>query len=397
MMAAVEIVKDADGFEALRDEWSELSKRSATNEPTLDRTWVLAWWRVFGSLGGRRLRILTIRERGRLIGLVPLLSRTHWYRPGLPYRRLELLCSGEPQEDEICSDYIGILADEGAEATVARAFVDALCDRGLLGDWDELVMPSMAGDSRMPELLAAELRRHGIDARAETTNHAPYIPLPTSFEAYLDALPSSRRYWLSRSMREVEKLGKVELRCAKTREELAHGRKLLESLHGERWAEKGNEGGVFGSPRFRAFHDEVMPQLFDRGALDLLWLVVDEEPIAALYNIVWNGKTYFYQSGRRLDVPKNVRPGIAIHALAIRRAIELGHREYDFLAGESQYKVKLALDRRPLVRLRAVRSSVRERARIISAEALQQVASLRNELRARVTKSIAEPRPTDDS
>lgn len=386
MMPTVEIVKDARAFAELRPAWSELGERSATSEPTLDPAWMWAWWRVFGPLGGRRLRLVAVREGERLIGLVPLLLRTHWYLPGLPYRRLELLGSGEPQEDEICSDYIGLLAEDGAEAKVVRAFARALRERGLLGDWDELVMPSMAGDNPMPELLAAELRRDGIEAIVETTNKAPYIRLPKTYEAYLEALPSSRRYWLSRSVRDVEKLGKVELRRAESREELERSRKVLESLHGERWSEQGSEGGVFGSPRFRAFHDEVMPKLFDRGALDLLCLFVNDEPIAALYNIVWNGKTHFYQSGRRVDLPSGIRPGIAIHALAIRRAIERGHHEYDFLAGESQYKLKLALDRRPLVRLRAVRSSVRERARLLSAQALRQVASLRNEIRERVAK-----------
>lgn len=390
MMPDIEIVKDMAGFEGLRPAWSELLERSATKEPTLDHGWMLAWWRVFGPLGGRRLRIVAVRDRERLVGVVPLLLRTHWYLPGLPYRRLELLGSGEPQEDEICSDYIGIVAEKGAEAAVVRAFTRALFDRSLFDDWDELVMPSMAGEGRVPALLREALRDRGIETVIETTNQCPYIPLPKSFDAYLNALSSSRRSWLNRTLRDVEKLGKVEFACARTREQLAQGRKILESLHRERWSENGNGAGVFGSPRFCAFHDEVMPMLFDRGALDLLWLAVDGEPIAALYNIAWNGKTYFYQSGRRLDVPKNVRPGIAIHALAIKRAIELGHSEYDFLAGESQYKLKLALERRPLVRLRAVRSSVRERARRLSSEALRHVASLRNELRARIASKGAD-------
>ena len=390
MMPAIDIVKDVAGFEALRPAWSDLLQRSATKEPTLDPAWMLAWWRVFGPLGGRRLRIVTVHEGARLVGIAPLLLRTHWYLPGLPYRRLELLGSGEPQEDEICSDYIGIVAEKGAERAVVGALVRALFDRGAFDEWDELVMPSMAGDGVIPALLAEALRERGVETALETTNHCPYIPLPKSFDAYLSALSSSRRSWLNRTLRDVEKLGSVELRCAKTRDELARGRKILESLHAERWSEGGDGGGVFGSRRFCAFHDEVMPVLFDRGALDLLWLEVNGEPIAALYNIVWNQKTYFYQSGRRLEVPKNVRPGIAIHALAIKRAIELGHGEYDFLAGESQYKLKLALDRRPLVRLRAVLSAVRETARRISSEALRHVASLRNELRARIASRIAD-------
>ena len=45
----------------------------------------------------------------------------------------------------------------------------------------------------------------------------------------------------------------------------------------------------------------------------------DGAPIAALYNFIWEGKVSFYQSGRKVDVPKNIRPGIVIHAYAILR------------------------------------------------------------------------------
>ena len=107
-----------------------------------------------------------------------------------------------------------------------------------------------------------------------------------------------------------------------------------------------------------------MPQLLDGvdGQLDLLWLTVKGEPIAAAYNIVFRGKVYFYQSGRKLDLPKQVKPGISIHAFAIERSITLGHREYDFLNGASQYKLKLATATRPLVTLRAIAPSLRARA-----------------------------------
>jgi CelD/BcsL family acetyltransferase involved in cellulose biosynthesis len=56
-----------------------------------------------------------------------------------------------------------------------------------------------------------------------------------------------------------------------------------------------------------------------------------------------------------MDLPKELRPGVVLHALAIRRSIELGRREYDFLAGGSRYKQDLALAVRPLCTVRLVR------------------------------------------
>jgi len=70
-----------------------------------------------------------------------------------------------------------------------------------------------------------------------------------------------------------------------------------------------------------------------------------------------------YQSGRKPDTPRDVRPGIVLHALAIRAAIEAGYQEYDFLGGEAQYKAQLSLARRPLVQVRAVRPSLVEAGR----------------------------------
>ena len=76
--------------------------------------------------------------------------------------------------------------------------------------------------------------------------------------------------------------------------------------------------------------------------------------------MVWNDKIHFYQSGRRVDLPAKIKPGIVAHAFAIRAAIEGGLREYDFLGGASRYKTELALATRPLVSLRAARKTLRE-------------------------------------
>ena len=106
-----------------------------------------------------------------------------------------------------------------------------------------------------------------------------------------------------------------------------------------------------------------MPAFLKAGALQLLWLTVRDEPIAAIYNILWNGKVYFYQSGRKIDLPSKIRPGLVMQAYALRRAIEAGRREYDFLGGAARYKLQLALASRPLVQFRAVRRALREQAR----------------------------------
>jgi CelD/BcsL family acetyltransferase involved in cellulose biosynthesis len=357
------IVRSSAELAAYETAWWGLLERSEANEPTLTPIWLGTWWRVFGRHGGRRLRVLLVFDADDLIGLVPLQRRRHWYRRGLPFRRLELLGSGEAEADEILSEYLGVVAERGREAEVVWQLTRALAERRL-GNWDEVVFANMRGESRGAAMLIEGLERAGLPAQATVTADCPYISLPTSWADYLAALPASNRQFVKRSAARFEDWarGDAEVHQVRTPAELEQGSAVLRALHGERWSAAGRRG-AFASRRFRAFHDEVMRALLAAGALELSWLSVRGEPVAALYNVSWNGKVYFYQSGRKLDVPTSVRPGIVAHAFAIRRAIEAGRLEYDFLGGASQYKRKLATAARPLLSVRAVRSPVLEHAR----------------------------------
>ncbi|WP_170319343.1 GNAT family N-acetyltransferase [Polyangium spumosum] len=388
------VVSDIADLEAMRGEWEALLERSDGDEPMLSPLWILAWWRVFGGTDGRCLRALRITGEGRLVGLLPLVARRVWHR-GVPFRRLEVLPSGEDEADEIVSEYIGLVAERGAEEVVAEAAARAL-EGGLAGAWDEVVLPAMDGSKRAPFALADALGRRGWMVTLTERGRSPYVTLPRSFEAYLAALPSSRRYLVRRSIRDLEGFARGDLvfSVARTPEELASARDTLVSLHEARW-QKDERTGVFVSSKFRAFHDAVMPALLERGALELSVLRAGGEPIAALYNLVWNDKVYFYQSGRRADLPAKLRPGIVAHAMAIRMAIESGRREYDFLGGDVRYKLDLALASRPIVEIRAARRTLRETLRDHAERAAREIARLRGEpaSQRRPAEAFAEEEP----
>jgi CelD/BcsL family acetyltransferase involved in cellulose biosynthesis len=219
------------------------------------------------------------------------------------------------------------------------------------------------GDGAMPNLLTESCREAGLDAELESTTEAPYVPLPASWEAYLAALDRKDRYLVQRTLRDFDAWAGADaaFHRATNTAELEQGKAVLLALHHERWG--GTGGGTFRSPLFLAFHDRVMGRLLDAGALELLWLTVRGEPVAAVYNFRWDGKVHFYQCGRKMDVPRNVRPGGVLLYHAIRSAIEAGMREFDFLGGAAVYKSQLALATRPLLRLRVARRCAVERLR----------------------------------
>jgi CelD/BcsL family acetyltransferase involved in cellulose biosynthesis len=376
----LEIITDADRLAEQTEAWWSLLGRSASPSPSLTPIWLLSWWSVFGCEGGRKLRAVVLRDGRRWVGFWPLLSRRVWHRPGLPFRRLEPMGSGEPEADEICSDYLGVVAERGEERRVCQRLAAVACS-GALGAWDELSMPALSGEGLTPSLLCSELYARGIEVTCKPSGESPYIPLPASWDGYLAALSSERRYLVRRSLRDFERWAGDDARLeqASTPADLKRGYAILRALHEQRWSEK-DQRGVFESSRFRAFHERVLPELLARGQLELLWLSVREEPIAAVYNIVFDDNVYFYQSGRKLDVPKRIRPGLVLHAYAIRRAIAAGRKTYDFLAGGSRYKKELALATRPLVELRAARPGALESARRFAELGLQRLRDWRTAL-----------------
>lgn len=355
LSSSVVVVSDFAEAERLRPQWEALLDRSNRKEITQSPDWLLTWWRVYGGLQGRRLRLGLFHQDGRLIGLAPLLRRWHWYGGGLPFRRLELLASGEPDEHGIFSNHLAILAETGFEEAVADRLASAVVG-GAFGSWDEVVLPMMSGDTPLPDLLADAFRTAGASVEKTETAFAPYTPLPASWEAYLQGLSKHKRRTVQRSLKALEAWsdGTLRLERATTSEDLEKGKAILVRLHQTRWAGDG-QAGVFRSPLFVQFHDLLMRRLLERGELELLWLCARDEPIAAVYGMIWGGKVSIYQTGRRLDVPESLRPGFALMALAIRRAIEAGLQEFDLLAEDMRYKRQLAPMARPLVRLRAVR------------------------------------------
>lgn len=378
------LVTDPAEAERLRPAWTDLLGRSDRPDLSTSPDWMLIWWGVYGPTQGRRLRLALFHDAGRLVGLAPLLRRTHWHRGVLPFRRLEFLASGEREGHGICSNHLNVIAERGAEEAVARALAAAV-KAGTLGPWDELVLPMMDGDGPMPALLTAAFRDAGLIAETVETARAPYIPLPATWDDYLKGLSCTHRRQVTRSLRAFDQWagGEASLERATDLAGLEKGKRILRELHHARW-EGGGQSGVFWSPLFLEFHDTIMAYLLGRGALELTWLTVRGEPVAALYGMTWGDKAIAYQTGRRPDAPAAVRPGGVILAYAIRAAVEAGRREFDLLADEVPYKMQLAPAARPLVRVRVVRPGWRESARRLMERGVEAARPLRRAMKVKI-------------
>lgn len=382
---SLHVVRDFDALQALAPAWEALLRASASDEPMLGPDWLLTWWRVYGAASGRQLAVGLFRDGDRLVGLAPLCRRLHWHSPGIPMRRLEFLGADVSEGDGVCSEYLNVIARAGDEPRVAGAFAAAVL-RGDFGGWGEVVLDVLDGSGPMPGLLVEAFAALGTPTTQEVTTESPYLTLPASWDEYLRGmLNKHKRRNVTSALREFEAWAGSDWQIERvtSADELPRGQAILHELHNQRWQGEGGDG-AFARPRFAAFHDDYMRRLLDRGELGLLWLSVRGQPIAAHYQIVANGKVYYYQCGRRLDVPPRVRPGVVLLALALQEAIARGLREFDFLGGPARYKMQLTTTTRPLVRLRIARNGPTEWLRRGAEAARACVRAVRQRLTRRV-------------
>jgi CelD/BcsL family acetyltransferase involved in cellulose biosynthesis len=376
-----QLIRDIEQLRALAPDWQRLLDDSASAEPMRAPAWLLTWWDVYAANTDRALRVGVFREGDRLIGLAPLCLRRAWHR-WLPFTRLEFLGADMDEQDGVCSEYLGLIARAGYEEILAKQFVQEIA-RGSFAAWHEVVLSALDGEDAMTRMLEAEFRSTGDTVERQTMTTAPYLALPSSWDEYLKGLASKKRY-IIRSLRDFETWAGTDwsIEDARTPGELPRGLAILRTLHNERWQADEHSAGAFAAPRFSAFQDAYMPRLLAEGKLDLFWLTVRGEPIAAHYQILANRKVYFYQCGRSMQVPANLRIGIVMFAQAIQRAIRAGLREYDFLGGPAQYKLQLTRTVRPIVSLRIAQPGIRESLRHGTEHAIDWARSARNRYRA---------------
>jgi CelD/BcsL family acetyltransferase involved in cellulose biosynthesis len=160
------------------------------------------------------------------------------------------------------------------------------------------------------------------------------LDLPDTYEAYLKTLSKSLRYDVKRMDKEVFSTGRA---CVQEigPDDLNQGLTWLFEAHRKRWRKRGLPGAFFG--KTERFHREWAAQASRNGWLWLSVLMLDAQPIGAIYAMTL-GKTCFYYQAGFDPANSSISPGTLLVAHTVRRAIEHGKSQFDFLRGDEPYK-----------------------------------------------------------
>ena len=334
--------------------WQSLETSDPASSFFLGTQWIDCWLSTFGP--SLEPAILTFHNStGDAVGAALLVRREAPL--GLGITTWHLGAAGENVDDEVVSEYSGPLCRPGQERSVAEALAAYLRS----GSWDQI----SARYLRAGESTAALLEADFGDARLEAKDENDYfvdLRALDSLDAYLQQLSRNTRDQVRRSIRLYEARGPLAVSAAAGREESLAYLDQLAELHQASWTGRG-QPGAFASSRFTAFHRGLIDRCWATSGVQLLRVTCGDQVMAVLYYFFHQGRVLFYQSGLAYEADNRLKPGLVAHALAVDYCRQQGWVEYDFLAGDSQYKRSLSTGHRLQFSVLARRQNLKQAAR----------------------------------
>jgi CelD/BcsL family acetyltransferase involved in cellulose biosynthesis len=334
---AVEALPDIARLETV---WKELETR-ATHSFYLSWLWIGTWLRHLP--GGAQPHVLVARMSGSIVGLAIICRRRAWSFGRHARARWVLNETGDVRFDRLFIEYNDILAERSLADATRVACVEALAHH--LRHSDQLVLSGIDPDF---ELAACRIAgRAGLLTEVKAEDTARWIDFAKVREKggnYRATLGRNTRQAVSRAMRLYAERGPIAFRTVEVTSEALAAFDLLAELHQARWGRR----GAFANPSFRRFHEELIAHGVPTGAVRISRTLAGDQTIGVLYNFVHDGRVYNYQSGFLYERDGRLKPGLISHVLAIEDSIGRGECGYDFLAGFSGHKSRLANAEHPM-------------------------------------------------
>lgn len=317
---------------AIGPQWNALDQQSSKQCPFSNHEFALMWWQHFGTELCRPFVILVYQDKA-LIGIAPLYVRRRWPLVGMP--TLYFIGQGEAEEDEVCAEYLDIIALASNEGVVARAVTKALIETKA---WTRFLVKDMLSDSIFSRKVIPAMVPHCGGIHLDENGLRYRVSLPASWDLYLAGLKQNHRRKISLARRRLAEQENVHFREIADKSDLEEGMKVLADLHGKRWSQMGMRGS-FSSQRFLSFHLDWARVLLEEGRLRLLTLYIDDEPVASIYLIENSPSAFYYQSGADTLKWARLSPGRLLLSWAIEGAIGKQLSWFDFMrGGDGSYK-----------------------------------------------------------
>ncbi len=329
------IIQGAAAFTELSSEWDQLAAQGITNTPFQTLAYQQAWWQHLQPADAC-LYVLVVRDdSGVLTAVAPLYltadGTVHF--------------NGCVEE----TDYLDLIVrPENAEMAWTAVF-NCLCSAEF-PTWHSLDFCNIPADSPTRTILPQLTANYTLKLNESIHEVCPVIQLPASFDAYLQELDSKQRREVSRKLRRA-KGSEAELKIIGPEDNIDAAVEAFLDLLQKSSFEKRD----WLNPGRRAVFLDTAKAAQQAGTLQLLFIEIEGQKAAALFNFDYNGRIWVYNSGLDPNAFGSLSLGVVITALAIENAIENGRSEFDFLRGDETYKYRFGAKDTNVYRLQITR------------------------------------------
>lgn len=319
----VAVVREESAFSKLGPEWNELLSNSTSDTIFLRWEWLHTWWKVYGG-GGKELFIITIRRDNLLLGIAPLYSSRHC----LFFHKLQFLGT-----NLVCSDYLDFILRKEEEPEVIHELVRHLQQQQ--EEWDLLELTDLPSLSPQGNRLTTLFRQYPITQQKRYTI-CPYIDLTQSWQGINDSFSPLLQNNLKRKLKKLTQVTRPRFIQINKDENFREPFEQFLTINKLRLKEK-NLNSPFLDTQFLSFHRQILEMFFPQGMASICFLQIDGINIAGIYQLTYNRRQHYYQSGFIPDW-QQISPGTLLLHYCIKQAHDQGMVEFDFLQGDEGYK-----------------------------------------------------------
>lgn len=255
------------------------------------------------------------------------------------FRKLSLNQTLIPNIDIIWIEYNGILIDP--EITIT---LESLLKQLPVKLWDEFSILRCSPVFQPNLIIDEDLdKKYHLEIQTCESFYVDLDKIRSNNDDYFGLLSPNRRQQIRRSIKEYEKIGEIKIQIAENVEEALSIFDELAHIHQKTWTQH-EQPGAMSDEYIIDFHKNLISRRFEHGEIQLIKVSAGDHVLGCIYNLIYEGKVYFYICGFNY-LPGNLyRSGLVCHSFAIMHNAMKGFSSYDFLEGADTYRKSLSTD-----------------------------------------------------
>ncbi len=263
-------------IEQLSNEWIELCKEGASNEPFFRPEWFRSFVKYFED----QILLLTVRKNGKLKAILPLVHKKEMVHE-IPATKLSSIFNLQSQRFDLIHT-----ADENEKDEILKILWKEIKRQTKWSVFETRLTYKKSWLNDLLKLAESENYKTGV----WEMDAAPFVTLPSGenkeklIEDYFQSLSKNRRKLLNRNMRRLQEKGEVKFKLTQ-----GYSKDLIEkyfALEAQSWkAEVGTD--VNSDERIAQLHDDFARECADKDALFIHELKLDGKTIAMYISIAF--------------------------------------------------------------------------------------------------------------